>query len=84
VQFLPAAVLPQVLLSGLLVPRDQMADVLRWISNALPMSYAIDLLAAARTSSVVTGAMAVDLAVVVGCVLAALALGAATLRRRTA
>ena len=83
VQFMPAAVVPQVLLGGLLTPRDQMADVLRWVSDVLPMSYAIDALAAARTSTTVTGGMAVDLAVVAGCVLAALGLGAATLRRRT-
>ncbi|HYT10767.1 MAG TPA: ABC transporter permease [Mycobacteriales bacterium] len=84
VQFLPAAVFPQVLLSGLFTPRDQMAEVLRWISNVLPMSYAIDALNAARSSPTITSGMAADLAVVVGCVLAALALGAATLRRRTA
>ena len=83
VQFMPAAVIPQVLLGGLLTPRDQMADVLRWVSDVLPMSYAIDALTAARGSATVTGEMAVDLAVVVGCVVAALALGAATLRRRT-
>ena len=83
VQFMPAAVIPQVLLCGLLIPRDQMADVLRWVSNALPMSYAIDALNAARTSSTLTAGMTADLLVIVGCVLAALALGAATLRRRS-
>jgi ABC-2 type transport system permease protein len=83
VQFMPAAVVPQVLLSGLLIPRDQMADVLRWVSDALPMSYAIDALTAARTSSTLTAGMTVDLLVVGGCVVAALALGAATLRRRS-
>ena len=49
VQFMPAAVIPQVLLGGLLIPRDQMADVLYWISNALPLSYAVDALMAAQT-----------------------------------
>ncbi|MFL6128002.1 MAG: ABC transporter permease [Mycobacteriales bacterium] len=83
VQFMPAAVIPQVLLSGLLIPRDQMADVLRWVSDALPLSYAIDALAAARITSTLTAAITVDLLVIVGCVLACLALGAATLRRRT-
>ncbi len=83
VQFMPAAVIPQVLLSGLLVPRDEMADVLRWVSDALPLSYAVDALAAARISSTLTAGMTVDLLVIVGCVLGALALGAATLRRRS-
>src|SRR4051812_22702735 len=31
VQFLPAFVLPQLLLCGLFVPRDEMGDLLRWI-----------------------------------------------------
>jgi ABC-2 type transport system permease protein len=83
VQFMPAAVVPQVLLGGLLTPRDEMATVLRWVSDVLPMSYALDALSAARSSAILTGAMVLDIAVVVGCVLAALGLGAATLRRRT-
>ncbi len=83
VQFMPAAVIPQVLLSGLLIPRDQMATVLQWASDVLPLSYAVDALAAARTTSTLTAGMTVDLLVIVGCVLAALALGAATLRRRS-
>ncbi len=83
VQFMPAAVLPQVLLCGLLIPREQMNDWLYWLSNVLPLSYAVDALVEAQASATVTGSMAGDLAIIVGCVLAALALGAATLRRRT-
>jgi ABC-2 type transport system permease protein len=83
VQFMPAAVLPQVLLCGLLLPRDQMADVLYWISNALPLSYAVDGLSEARLSATLTGQMARDLGIIMGCCLLALTLGAATLRRRT-
>jgi ABC-2 type transport system permease protein len=82
VQFMPAVILPQVLLCGLLVPRDLMAPVLEWVSWLLPMTYAYDGLA--RATSGDTGVrVAVDLAVVVGTILVALALGAATLRRRT-
>jgi ABC-2 type transport system permease protein len=82
VQFMPAVILPQLLLCGLLVPRDKMAPLLEWVSWALPMTYAYDGLA--RATSGETGVrVAVDLAVVVGTILVALALGAATLRRRT-
>ncbi|HEY5987941.1 MAG TPA: ABC transporter permease, partial [Streptosporangiaceae bacterium] len=42
VQFMPAFVLPQALLCGIVVPRDQMTDVLRWLSDVLPLSYAVD------------------------------------------
>ena len=46
VQFMPAVVIPQILLCGLLVPRDQMAPPLEWLSNLLPLTYAYDALAA--------------------------------------
>lgn len=82
-QFLPAAAVPQILLGGLLAPRDQMARWLQWISDVLPLSYALDALSAARSTPTLTAGMTVDLLVVVGAVLAALALGAATLRRRS-
>lgn len=82
VQFMPAAILPQILLCGLLVPRDRMATVLARISTALPMTYAYDGLA--RASAGLGGArIAADAFVVTGFALVALALGAATLRRRT-
>ena len=42
VQFMPAVVVPQMLLCGLFVPRDQLPDVLEAISNVLPLSYAVD------------------------------------------
>lgn len=82
VQFLPAIVLPQFLLCGLLTPRDHMHDLLRWLSNVMPMSYAVEGLTRVR-ADVVDWVLARDLIVVGCCILAALILGAATLRRRT-
>ena len=82
VQFMPAFVTPQLLLSGLFVPTAQMARVLELLSYALPLTYAFDALArAARGEG--GGRLALDVAVIVGGTLLALALGAATLRRRT-
>jgi len=83
VQFMPAVVLPQIMLSGLFVARSDMATWLRWISDALPLTYAYDALAH-TASNTLDGRFAADVAVVCGCILLALALGAATLRRRTA
>jgi ABC-2 type transport system permease protein len=83
VQFMPAFVLPQLLLCGLLAPREAMADVLEWISWLLPMTYAYDALARA-TADDLGVELLVDAAVVAGAVVLALALGATTLRRRTA
>ncbi|MEY9965065.1 ABC-2 type transport system permease protein [Streptacidiphilus sp. MAP12-16] len=84
VQFLPAFLLPQLLLCGLFAPRASMGAVLHGVSDVLPMSYAVDAMARLTSHSGVPGATLLDLSVVVGCVLLALGLGAATLRRRTA
>jgi ABC-2 type transport system permease protein len=82
VQFMPAFVLPQILLCGLFVARAQMAGWLRWVSDALPLTYAYDALARTATGAF-DARFAADVAAVCGYVVAALALGAATLRRRT-
>jgi ABC-2 type transport system permease protein len=84
VQFLPALVLPQFLLCGLIVPRDQMSDWLRWISNVLPLSYAVNAMQELTSHGGVTGTLVRDGLVVAGFGLAALIFGAATLPRRTA
>jgi ABC-2 type transport system permease protein len=83
VQFMPAFVLPQILLSGLLAPRERMVSLLEWASDALPLTYAYDALARATADDLGTR-LAVDVAVVVGAIVLALVLGATTLRRRTA
>ena len=82
VQFMPAFVLPQFLLAGLLVPRDQMARVLEAVSALLPMTYAYDALARA-TADDLGGRLAFDAIVIAGFTVLALVLGATTLRRRT-
>jgi ABC-2 type transport system permease protein len=84
VQFMPAVVLPQLLLCGLFVARDEMAGWLEAISYALPLTYAYDALDLATSSGSLGGDFARDVVVVVGVMLAALVLGAATMRRRTA
>ena len=83
VQFMPAIVIPQILLCGLFVPREQLPDVLDAISDVLPLSYAVDAMQT-LTDTTSTSEVWIDLAVVAGFALAGLALGAATLRRRTA
>jgi ABC-2 type transport system permease protein len=82
VQFMPALVIPQILLCGLFVPRDRLPDVLGTVSDVLPLSYAVDAMQTLTTSTS-TGDVWRDLAVVAAFALGGLALGAATLRRRT-
>src|SRR5215207_8549359 len=44
VQFMPAFILPQLLLCGLFVPRERMAGALETLADALPATYAYDAL----------------------------------------
>jgi len=81
-QFMPAFVLPQILLCGLLIDREQMARGLELLSNLLPLTYAYDALARA-TADDLGRQLVVDVAVVGGAIVLALLLGATTLRRRT-
>jgi len=83
VQFMPAVILPQLLLCGLIVPRAQLPLVLRWLSDVLPMSYAVSATQQLDTSPTVTTTFVTDVVVVAVFVVAALALGSTTLRRRT-
>lgn len=84
VQFMPAVVLPQFLLCGLLVPRDEMGAVLEAISWVLPLSYAVDAMQRITVEATVSTRTLVDVVVVVAAIGLSVALGAATLRRRTA
>jgi len=84
VQFMPAFVLPQFLLCGLLVPRDSLPGVLSAVSDALPLSYAVDGMRTLTTAVDGTGDVLGDVLVVLAFVVAAIVLGSATLRRRTA
>ena len=84
VQLLPVVVIPQILLCGLFVPRDEMAGWLQAVSDVLPLSYAVDALQQVGANADPTVTLWRDLIVVGGCVIAGLALAAATLRRRTA
>ncbi len=83
VQFMPAVVLPQILLGGLFVPRGQMVDWLQRISDALPVPYAIEALDEVGRTSLVTAELLRDTGIVIGAAIIALALAASTLRRRT-
>jgi ABC-2 type transport system permease protein len=83
VQFMPVVIAPQLLLCGIIVPRDLLPDWLHWISNALPASYALEALQQVGANAELTATIVRDIAIVIGFAVVALALAAATLRRRT-
>lgn len=82
-QFMPAFILPQLLLCGLLVPVDKLPSVLESIAHFLPLTYAVDAMQFVSRNSSLSGEVYKDIAVVLGFALAALMLGAVTLRRKT-
>ena len=84
VQFMPAFIMPQIILSGLFIPTDQMARGFELVSKALPMTYAYDALDRTTKPQALGSAFTIDVLVIVGVTVLALALGALTLRRRTA
>jgi ABC-2 type transport system permease protein len=83
VQFMPVVIVPQLLLCGIIVPREALPEWLQWISNVLPASYALEALQQVGSHPDLTAVAARDIAVVVGFAALALGLAAATLRRRT-
>ena len=83
VQLLPIVVIPQILLCGLFVPREEMATWLQVLSDLMPLSYSVDALQQVGLHSEATGQLWRDLAVITGCAVLAMSLAAATLRRRT-
>jgi len=83
VQFMPAFVLPQILLCGLFVPRDQMAGWLDAIASVLPLTFAFEALDAVAVQGDDLAAVSGEIAVLAAFTAAAIGLGALTLRRRT-
>lgn len=83
VQFMPAFIMPQILIGGLLMPIDKMPELLETIAHYLPLTYAIDALKSITTSADITVEAVNDLYIVLVFVIGAILLGALTLRRST-
>lgn len=81
VQFLPAGVLPQFLVCGLFVPRDQMQGALSAAARVMPMTYAVQAAGEAATHPGITGLFVRDALLILACVVLVLMASAATLRR---
>ncbi|HVB50981.1 MAG TPA: ABC transporter permease [Acidimicrobiales bacterium] len=77
VQFMPAFILPQLLLCGLVIPVSQLPSVLRAIADVLPMTAAVHAITPQQSDSYYLGQFAIMLAYI----FAALVVGGGTLRR---
>ncbi|NHN56468.1 ABC transporter permease [Calidifontibacter sp. DB0510] len=83
VQFMPLVIGPQVFLCGLLAPRDGMPELLRWLSDALPMTYAVKALQAIGRQSDPTTDVMQNAGVLLAFTVVALGLAAGSMPRRT-
>ena len=79
VQFMPAFILPQLLLCGLMVPLAQLPTALRDVANVLPMTAAVHAITPMQSTAYYAEQFAIMVAYITG----ALIVGSATLRRRT-
>jgi ABC-2 type transport system permease protein len=82
IQFLPAFIFPQLLTCGLFVARNDMAKLLRWFSDIMPLTYSVDAMKQVTVHSQWTSTLTRDLVVVICFAIAALILGSATIRRQ--
>lgn len=82
VQFMPLIVFPQLILSGVFMPRDQMPSVLTAISDWLPLTYAVEAVNAVTAGDAGWDAWRPILIVCI-VLIVVLVLAAASLRRRT-
>lgn len=83
VQFFPALIIPQEILSGLFGPRENMAGWLKTISDLLPITYAVQAMEELFTHSEPTDRYWQSIGIAAACVFGLLLLASATLRRRT-
>lgn len=82
VQLVMPIMMPQVLLCGLFTPRDQMAGILHGLSTIFPLTYSVDAMRQVALHPEWTSTLTRDLLIVFGFGVAALVLGAVTIRRQ--
>lgn len=86
IQFIPLVIVPQTLLSGILWPTERLPDVLRAISDVLPLTYAVEGLREVmlKGADLTSATVQLDLAVLVGIALFFVVLASLTIKREVA
>ncbi|HKW71847.1 MAG TPA: ABC transporter permease [Candidatus Dormibacteraeota bacterium] len=86
VQFIPLVVVPQVLLSGIIFPVSSEPTPLQWLSNVLPLTYAVngmrDIMV--KGADLTWSSLQLDAGVVTGFIVLLIIAGTGSLRRRLA
>ncbi|HSW79822.1 MAG TPA: ABC transporter permease [Candidatus Saccharimonadales bacterium] len=83
VQFMPAFILPQFLLCGLLVPLAHLPHALYLIAKCLPLTYSVSAMQWVSIQPAISDEAYRDVLIVLAFAVGAIILGAATLRRQT-
>ncbi len=81
VQFIPIVLAPQIFLSGVIIPVEQMPTLFEWISVVLPLTYAVEALREIMLRDVGLAALWPELAAIGAFSVALLTAAVATLRR---
>ena len=81
VQFIPIMLLPQIFLSGAVLPSEQLPGYFQAIGKVLPLTYAVDGLKALMLEGETLGGIAQELAVLGAFAIGILVLAAITVRR---
>jgi ABC-2 type transport system permease protein len=84
IQFIPLVILPQVFLSGLLWPIQEMPPWLQAFARLMPLSYAVDALTSIMVRGQALSSTWLDLAVLLGFASLIAVLGAVSVRREVA
>ncbi len=84
VQFMPALVVPQILVCGLFMPLSKLPELLEALAYGMPLTYAIDALNRVVRESELSAEMWYSVAVIITWIIASIVLAALTLRRKTA
>lgn len=81
VQLVMPTLMPQFLISGLLVPREDMATMLETISNFLPLTYMVEAAQIITKNSSITSEFIHDILILLGFGIIMLVLGTITIKR---
>ena len=86
VQFIPLAIVPQFLLSGILFPVSAEPKALQVLSDVLPLTYAVNALrdVMLKGADLTWPSLQLDVGVILGFIVVLIAAGSATLRKRIA
>jgi ABC-2 type transport system permease protein len=81
IQFIPLIIVPQVFVSGLFIPTNQLPVVLEWVSKFLPLTYGVEGIKALMLQGQGLLDIGKDIGILVAFAVAFLALAALTLRK---